>query len=146
MRSSITKVVEYLEPLMSKELLRKFPDNSAYGFDYTQSSIWSPLVPRAYSPMDLEVDLDFVTPRKLTYDMDQLVLGKQNSLNKVSSKAKKRITATAFKINLSALKSKKKKKMKSDFSPTPSISCNPACRKVTLFLIWVADVLFVYSG
>lgn len=152
MRSSITKVVEYLEPLMSKELLRKFPDNTAYDFDYTQSSIWSPLVPRAYSPMDLEVDLDFVTPRKLTYDMDQLVLGKRNSLDKVSSKAKKRIAATAFKINLSALKSKKnntkkkKKKMNSDFSPTPSITCNPACRKVPLFLIWVADVLFVYSG
>ena len=31
-----TKVVDYLEPLMSKELLCKFPDkSSAFHFDYT---------------------------------------------------------------------------------------------------------------
>ncbi|KAF3435690.1 hypothetical protein FNV43_RR22782 [Rhamnella rubrinervis] len=136
MRNSITKVVEYLEPLMSKELLCKFPDNSVFDFDYSQSSIWSPLVPRAYSPMDLEADLGFITPRKLTYEMEFDRLGIQSSLKKVNSKAKKKITAaTAFKINLCALKSKKKnkshikkkkKKMNSDFSPTPSITCNPA--------------------
>ncbi|NP_001169798.1 uncharacterized protein LOC100275131 [Zea mays] len=40
--------VEYLEPSMSRELLGKFPDPSAFDFDYSQSGIWSPLnkVPR----------------------------------------------------------------------------------------------------
>ncbi|CAL9144721.1 unnamed protein product [Musa hybrid cultivar] len=38
--------VEYLEPTMSRELLGKFPDNSAFDFDYSQSGIWSPLLPR----------------------------------------------------------------------------------------------------
>nr|CAB3487557.1 unnamed protein product [Digitaria exilis] len=35
--------VEYLEQSMSRELLGKFPDSSAFGFDYSQSGIWSPL-------------------------------------------------------------------------------------------------------
>ncbi|KAF8080059.1 hypothetical protein N665_0978s0001 [Sinapis alba] len=49
-----TKIVEYLQPVMCQELLCKFPDNSAFGFDYTQSSLWSPLLPRNYaSPLDL---------------------------------------------------------------------------------------------
>ncbi|XP_020600341.1 uncharacterized protein LOC110039572 [Phalaenopsis equestris] len=39
--------VEYLDPSMSRELLCKFPDDSAFGFDYSQSAIWSPLLPRA---------------------------------------------------------------------------------------------------
>ncbi|KAG9157153.1 hypothetical protein Leryth_025714 [Lithospermum erythrorhizon] len=42
-------VVEYLEPSMSKGLLTKFPDNSAFDFDYTQSSIWSPVVKRKFN-------------------------------------------------------------------------------------------------
>ncbi|KAL6652442.1 hypothetical protein ACP70R_011367 [Stipagrostis hirtigluma subsp. patula] len=44
--------VEYLEPSMSRDLLGKFPDPSAFGFDYSQSGIWSPLnkLPRGGSP------------------------------------------------------------------------------------------------
>ncbi|PKA52564.1 hypothetical protein AXF42_Ash001545 [Apostasia shenzhenica] len=38
--------VEYLAPCMAEELLCKFPDISAFGFDYSQSGIWSPLLPR----------------------------------------------------------------------------------------------------
>ncbi|PWA38437.1 hypothetical protein CTI12_AA581330 [Artemisia annua] len=44
------KVIEYMLSSMSKELLCKFPDNSAFDFDYTQSSIWSPLVPHPSNP------------------------------------------------------------------------------------------------
>jgi hypothetical protein len=135
-----TKVVEYLQPFMSKELLCKFPDNSAFDFDYTQSSIWSPLVTRAYSPMDLDLDLDFdfMTPRKLSFGMD---FGKENKLKKVSSNIKKNIGTTAFKFNLNLLKMKSKKKMKaSEFSPTPIKStCYPATTKVLLLFFWVLD-------
>ncbi|XP_077242804.1 uncharacterized protein LOC143883331 [Tasmannia lanceolata] len=38
-------IVEYLDPSMSRGLLSKFPDNSAFDFDYSQSGIWSPLLP-----------------------------------------------------------------------------------------------------
>ncbi|PON98241.1 hypothetical protein TorRG33x02_060710 [Trema orientale] len=133
-----TKVVEYLEPLMSKVLLCKFPDNSAFDFDYSQSSIWSPLVPRAYSPVDLEPDSGFVTPKKLNFETG-FELGNQNcSLRKVTSDMKKKIKTTGFVLNLSALKTKKKnmnkkkKKMVSDFSPNPSFkgTCNPLTKKV----------------
>ncbi|KAJ0785423.1 hypothetical protein HanOQP8_Chr02g0042961 [Helianthus annuus] len=44
------KVVEYMLTSMSNELLHKFPDNSAFDFDYTQSAIWSPLVPHPSKP------------------------------------------------------------------------------------------------
>ncbi|KAH7554317.1 hypothetical protein ACOSQ2_028807 [Xanthoceras sorbifolium] len=103
------KVVEYLEPLMSRELLCKFPDNSTFDFDYSQSSIWSPLVPRDYSPMDL--DLDLITPRKLSYDFGLLGF----ELEKKKSKMKTNTTAS-LNINLNIFKKKKKKKV-SEFSP-----------------------------
>ncbi|KAJ9559533.1 hypothetical protein OSB04_004693 [Centaurea solstitialis] len=58
------KVVEYMLSSMSDELLCKFPDNSAFDFDYTQSSIWSPLVPHPSNPSspalpDLQKTLSF---------------------------------------------------------------------------------------
>nr|AFK48023.1 unknown [Medicago truncatula] len=113
-----TKVVEYLEPFMSLELLCKFPDNSAYDFDYSQSTIWSPLVPRPYSPMDL----DLVTPKKLSYD---IALGARCSVNKVGSKLRKRFTSNSFNLKFGFIKNKK---IASDFSPTPpriKCACNP---------------------
>ncbi|RDX65352.1 hypothetical protein CR513_55997, partial [Mucuna pruriens] len=118
-----TKVVEYLVPKMSLELLCKFPDNSAYDFDYSQSTIWSPLLPRPYSPMDL----DLITPRKLSYD---IALGP----NKVASKLRNKFTASSFNLNLDFIKkhtkSKNKKMLPSDFSPTPfKASCNPIMNK-----------------
>ncbi|KAB2610822.1 hypothetical protein D8674_018854 [Pyrus ussuriensis x Pyrus communis] len=142
--SSTCKVVEYLQPVMSKELLCKFPDNSAFDFDYTQSSIWSPLVPRAYAPMDLDMDLDldFWRPRKLNLEMGLGVKNQNSSLvdTGVGSGIKKKkisTTATCFNLNRSALKNKvmKRKKSKmvlaSDFSPTPvKINCNPIASKV----------------
>ncbi|TQE06695.1 hypothetical protein C1H46_007761 [Malus baccata] len=140
--SCTCKVVEYLQPVMSNELLCKFPDNSAFDFDYSQSSIWSPLVPRAYAPMDLDLDLDldFATPRKLNFEMG-LEVKNQNSLVEAGSgiKKKKKIptATTCFNLNRSALKNKlmKRKKSKmvlaSDFSPTPvNVNCNPIASKV----------------
>ncbi|XP_020208382.1 uncharacterized protein LOC109793327 [Cajanus cajan] len=116
-----TKVVEYLVPKMSIELLCKFPDNSAYDFDYSQSTIWSPLLPRPYSPMDL----DLITPRKLSYDMG---LGAKCSVNKVGSKLRNK-----FNLNLDFIKKHSKSKNKkgpSDFSPTPFRgACNPIMNK-----------------
>ncbi|KAF5748864.1 hypothetical protein HS088_TW04G00824 [Tripterygium wilfordii] len=119
------KVVEYLEPLMSRELLCKFPDNTAFDFDYSQSSIWSPLVPRTHSPMDLEFDL--VTPRKLTYGFDPDFDRKsRNSAKKRTPCLKKKINVN---LNLDILKKKKNKNKKfnaSEFSPTPvKSSCVP---------------------
>ncbi|XP_009412438.2 uncharacterized protein LOC103993923 [Musa acuminata AAA Group] len=46
MVAELVVTVEYLELTMSRELLGKFPDNSAFDFDYSQSGIWSPLLPR----------------------------------------------------------------------------------------------------
>ncbi|KAI3684445.1 hypothetical protein L6452_33669 [Arctium lappa] len=61
------KVVEYMLSSMSTDLLRKFPDNSAFDFDYTQSSIWSPLVPHPSNPPSPTPHLQ----RKLSYDVDE---------------------------------------------------------------------------
>lgn len=55
-RGGAVMVVEYLQSIMSKQLLGKFPDNSAFDFDYTQSSIWSPLIQRR-NDQDLDMEL-----------------------------------------------------------------------------------------
>lgn len=128
-----TKVVEYLHPFMSLELLCKFPDNSAYDFDYSQSTIWSPLIPRPYTPMDF----DLITPKKLSYDMG---LGAKCSVKKVGSKLRKKFTATSVNLNIDFIKKKNKnKKIASDLSPTPPRikgSCNPIIHKVCLFFLF----------
>lgn len=145
------KVIEYLQPVMSKELLCKFPDNSAFDFDYTQSSIWSPLVPRAYVPMDLDFDFDFVTPRKLTFDQVGLESSNQSSIRKVGSSGKKKISGAGFSLNLSALKNKKwkckknKMALASEFSPTPvKGNCNPIASKVLPFFLCYVHVCFKF--
>ncbi|OIW05400.1 hypothetical protein TanjilG_28865 [Lupinus angustifolius] len=122
-----TKVVEYLEPFMSLELLCKFPDNSLYDFDYSQSTIWSPLVPRHYHPMNF----DIISPRKLSYEMGLELFGERSSVKKMGTKVRKK-----FNVNLdfSEKQRKKKKKMMmiSDLSPTNpgvKVSCNPMFKK-----------------
>ncbi|KAJ8759775.1 hypothetical protein K2173_009876 [Erythroxylum novogranatense] len=131
------KVVEYLEPVMSKELLFKFPDNSAFDFDYSQSSIWSPLVPRVHCPMELE--LSSVTPRKLAFEVG-LELGSNNKGSRSGSKKgnsnfKKKIATSitsGLKFDLDVLKMKQHKKNKfrvSEFSPPPGASCAPFAAK-----------------
>lgn len=103
-----TKVVEYLQPIMCRELLCKFPDNSAFGFDYAQSSIWSPLLPRKYaSPSDL--DSDSCVCRKL--ELGEFQEGKKK-----------------MKMKMKELMKKKKKLVKLDMSPienedSPKVGC-----------------------
>ncbi|XP_042512694.1 uncharacterized protein LOC122087584 [Macadamia integrifolia] len=89
--------VEYLETTMTEALLRKFPDNSAFDFDYTQSGIWSPLVPRGQclvSGSSIEIR------RKLSDGFEKIA---HEKIKKVSSKIKKKMVSA-------------KKKVGSDFS------------------------------
>ncbi|KAF5198499.1 hypothetical protein FRX31_011923 [Thalictrum thalictroides] len=81
--------IEYLHESMSQQLLCKFPDQSAFDFDYTQSGIWSPLLPRGanftlsdVSSLDLK--------RKLLGDDDKIQeFPPQEKLKKVWRKALK---------------------------------------------------------
>lgn len=116
-------VVEYLETSMSKDLLGKFPDNSAYDFDYSQSSIWSPLVNRGL----VSSSSSFGLSRKLAYDEEDinLMMG-LTKLKKFSAKIKRKLTDTLF-YNLQKyqkMKRKKKKKKSLDLSPVPIPSSN----------------------
>lgn len=96
-----TKVVEYLQPIMCRELLCKFPDNSAFGFDYTQSSLWSPLLPRNYStPSDL--DSDSYICRNL--ELGEFQEAKKKKENKKSIKMKKK--SKLVNLNMSSMKKK----------------------------------------
>ncbi|KAI3763206.1 hypothetical protein L1987_53659 [Smallanthus sonchifolius] len=74
------KVVEYMLSSMSNELLCKFPDNSAFDFDYTQSSIWSPLVPHPSNPSSPGPELQ----RKLSYGEEEH--GEQNCCFRINRK------------------------------------------------------------
>ncbi|WVY94775.1 hypothetical protein V8G54_033863 [Vigna mungo] len=117
-----TKVVEYLVPKMSIELLCKFPDNSAFDFDYSQSTIWSPLLP---TPSCSPMDFDLITPKKLSYDMG---LGARCSVKKEGSKLRKKFNLNLHFINKHG--KNKNKKLSSDFSPTPfKGACNPIMNK-----------------
>ncbi|PIA31119.1 hypothetical protein AQUCO_05200009v1 [Aquilegia coerulea] len=100
--------IEYLQPSMSQQLLCKFPDQSAFDFDYTQSGIWSPLLPRGgqftlsdISPLDLK--------RKLLGDDKNEEFPPQEKLKKVGSKIKNKM--------MKAMTKKKKKNNGLDFSP-----------------------------
>ncbi|BAT88999.1 uncharacterized protein HKW66_Vig0182590 [Vigna angularis] len=117
-----TKVVEYLVPKMSIELLCKFPDNSAFDFDYSQSTIWSPLLP---TPSCSPMDLDLITPKKLSYEMG---LGARCSVKNMGSKLRKKFNLNLHFINKHG--KSKNRKLSSDFSPTPfKGACNPIMNK-----------------
>ncbi|CAH2079081.1 unnamed protein product [Thlaspi arvense] len=94
-----TKVVEYLQPVMCRELLGKFPDNSAFGFDYTQSSLWSPLLPRNYStPSDLDFDSDSCVCRNL--ELGEFQERKKKMNMKISMKKKKKKKSKLVKLDM----------------------------------------------
>ncbi|KAL5714470.1 hypothetical protein ACHQM5_016431 [Ranunculus cassubicifolius] len=102
--------IEYLQPSMSQQLLSKFPDESAYDFDYTQSGIWSPLLPRGHSRMQ-DVSASEVT-RKLLAETPEFP---QEKMKKLSSRIKKKMSA--------AMRRKKKKGL--DFSVSPNTNSAP---------------------
>ncbi|KAK9285214.1 hypothetical protein L1049_024402 [Liquidambar formosana] len=118
-KQRLIKVVEYVEESTSRELLCKFPDNSAFDFDYSQSSIWSPLVPRAYKPASsLDMDTDMTPKRKLSYGFGL----NKSALRRVTTNIRRNIATSAFNFSLNLMKNvkqKNKKKKGSDFSATP---------------------------
>ncbi|OVA12743.1 hypothetical protein BVC80_8541g3 [Macleaya cordata] len=120
--------VEYLEPTMSRELLCKFPDHSAFDFDYSQSGIWSPLLPRGGGAttatgrsLTLSDSSSMEIRRKLLDGFDQDTLSSDNNEENLNSNV---TTKIKNKIALKMMKKKKKKKkeMKNkslDLSITP---------------------------
>ncbi|EYU43152.1 hypothetical protein MIMGU_mgv1a016013mg [Erythranthe guttata] len=115
-------VVEYLESSMSRDLLCKFPDNSAFDFDYAQSSIWSPLLPPPaadFSGRGLEVS------RNLLFDETDEV-GLLENTRKMAVRMKKKLTDVVL-DNISLCRTmKRKKKMKK----RKSFGFSPAWAKV----------------
>ncbi|MCE5167340.1 hypothetical protein HAX54_049090 [Datura stramonium] len=112
-------VIEHLQCSMSKDLLCKFPDNSAFDFDYTQSSIWSPLVPR---PLSSHRRLSWGLSRKLSYDdVSAGCIGATN-FKKVTAKIKRKFSNAVTKNMREYHKSKKRNKTTFDFSRLPSSS------------------------
>lgn len=110
-----TKVVEYLQPVMCRELLCKFPDNSAFGFDYTQSSLWSPLLPRNYAcPSDLDSDSCVCRNLKL----GEFQVGKKKMKMSMKKNTKK---SKLLKLDMTS--------MKND-DDSPKIGCFPIPTKV----------------
>ncbi|KAK3036602.1 hypothetical protein RJ639_031667 [Escallonia herrerae] len=105
-------VVEYLESSMSRDLLSKFPDNSAFDFDYSQSSIWFPMIPRLYPSF---VNGGGGMARQLRYgDEDEgLVLGNKNShFQKAKINIKRKLSGTSVANNLQIYHKNKAKKIK----------------------------------
>ena len=111
----ITKVVYYMDPLMSKNLLQKFPDkSSAFDFNYSQSSIWSPFVPRLHSAIDLDIEyFGFVTPKRKS-------LGSKSKIKIVTSNIKKKLKVAANLVKSKAKHNNNNIKTKtSEFYPSP---------------------------
>lgn len=109
--------VEYLEPSMSRDLLCKFPDNSAFDFDYEQSGIWSPLVPRTSLSLSA---LSAEKRKKFPYGSEKIL---KENLRKLNTKFQK------------AVRSKKKMgKKKSFVFPATPVQGASASVKVRIFV------------
>ena len=133
----ITKVVYYMDPLMSKELL---PDkSSAFDFNYSQSqsSIWSPLVPRVHSAIDLDFEyFGFVTPKRKS-------LGSKSKIKKVTSNIKKKLKVAANLVKSKVKHNNNFKTKASEFYPSP---LKPTT-KVFLFLFVSWEIFyFLFLG
>ncbi|PIN04619.1 hypothetical protein CDL12_22845 [Handroanthus impetiginosus] len=113
----LTMVIEYLESSMSKDLLCKFPDNSAFDFDYTQSSIWSPLMPR---PPPHSAARGLELSRKLSYDGNGEI-GLLENVKTVAARIKRRFSDAVSDNCISrCCKMKRKKRRSFGFSPVGS--------------------------
>ncbi|GFP82037.1 hypothetical protein PHJA_000347000 [Phtheirospermum japonicum] len=78
---------------MSKDLFSKFPDNLAFDFDYPQSSIWSPLLPRPLPNSTTAVGLDL--SRRLSYG-ETNEMGFLGNTKKMAARIKRKFTDTVF--------------------------------------------------
>lgn len=128
-------VVEYLETSMSKDLLYKFPDNSAFDFDYAQSSIWSPLLPRPPPPESAACGGDGIS-RKLSYGGNDEV-GLLENTKKIAVRIKRRFTDAVLNNVSRCTKMKKRKRKSFGFSPAAPrrrLSSSSSSPKVQLFL------------
>ncbi|KAI3969748.1 hypothetical protein MKX01_037950 [Papaver californicum] len=110
--------VEYLQSSMATNLLCKFPDNSAFDFDYTQSGIWSPLLYRGGGPLKTSISVDDIR-KKLLDDVEKeeeeketLLDGKENMISSCSNVTLK----MKNKIGVKMMKKKMKNNNKSSSS------------------------------
>ncbi|KAK6142417.1 hypothetical protein DH2020_022765 [Rehmannia glutinosa] len=110
-------VVEYLESTMSKDLLCKFPDNSAFDFDYSQSSIWSPLLPRP--PPNSAAAAGLELSRRLSYGEADGV-GLLENTKKMAARIKRKFTDTVLENIGRCGKMKRRRRKSFSFSPAGS--------------------------
>lgn len=127
-------VIQYLEASMSNELLCKYADNSAFDFDYSQSSIWSPLVPRFHSCLNPKSP-DFNRPRRLSFDKISLSTRIQNKIS-------------TFGCNFNARVQNKKMKMlkfnnKNDSSGFQSPPSQKKVNSLLWFFFWLGSVRLI---
>ncbi|KAL3615307.1 hypothetical protein CASFOL_040968 [Castilleja foliolosa] len=106
---TLVKVVEYLETSMSKDLLCKFPDNSAFDFNYAQSSIWSPLLPRPPPNSDDAASTEL--SRRLSFG-ETSEMGFMRNTKKMAGRIKRKFTDTVLE-NISRCGKMKRRKRKS---------------------------------
>ncbi|MCL7033049.1 hypothetical protein MKW94_025640 [Papaver nudicaule] len=125
--------VEYLQSSMATNLLCKFPDNSAFDFDYSQSGIWSPLLHRGGGPIKLKTSISVDSSsddmrKKLLDDVEEeeeeenLLNGKENRINicsNVTGKMKNKIGVKMMKMMKKKMKSNKSSSSSLDLSITP---------------------------
>ncbi|KAL3849034.1 hypothetical protein ACJIZ3_010916 [Penstemon smallii] len=136
----LIKVIEYLETSMSTNLLCKFPDNSAFDFDYTQSSIWSPLLPRPVDSFSHDCSLEI--SRKLMYDEYEHV-GLLENTKKMAANIKRKFTNVVSDniYNYRNMKKTKRRRKSFEFSPVVN-SSSPTPRKAWAKVMKVASKHF----
>ncbi|KAG8364542.1 hypothetical protein BUALT_Bualt18G0007900 [Buddleja alternifolia] len=108
-------VVEYLESSMARNLLGKFPDNSAFDFDYSQSSIWSPLLPRPASDSSCR---GLELSKKLSYDEDGETGSFLENTKRMAANIKRKFNGAVF-DNISSCYTMKKKRKRRSFGISP---------------------------
>ncbi|VFQ70413.1 unnamed protein product [Cuscuta campestris] len=106
--------VEYLETARSRDLLSKFPDNSAFDFDYSQSAIWSPLVPRHLIPVSGGRNLGSGPRRELAYEEAAV-----NFREATANFRRKLLDSVICNVDYRRAMRKRKKMMKKDFDFSP---------------------------